>query len=183
MATPSTTNSLANIAQYEWSCNLLQANAFNSGAMNINQGRDVVLMVENAALTYGLAQNLSNNTAIGVYVYQLVGQMLQPSYQVLTGGSGGGVVPPPSGGGGSISYYPINVILDSGTITSQYVITNVDWKGLTQLSPTLTLNDTQYTLNVNYTYSVVNGSFDFSLSGYQPQVGDSCATFGFKTVS
>ena len=179
MATPSTTNALADIATYMWSTNLLQANAFNGGSMGINEGRDIVLLVENAALSYGLEQGLQNILGESNYVYQLVGQMLQPAYQVLTGGSGGGVVPPPSGGGGNLIYFPVLTSLISGQITPN-TITDVSWKGLTQLSPTMTLNDTQFTLNVDYTYNVVNGSFIFG--SYNPQVGDTVATFGFKNA-
>ena len=104
MATPTTTTELANIATYMWTANLLQSNAFNNGSMGINRGRDIVLLVENAALTYGVAQGLADNLGIGLDVYRLVGQMLQPANEVLVNGSGG-IIVNPSTQTGSIVYY------------------------------------------------------------------------------
>lgn len=120
--------------------------------------------------------NAENIIGVGNYVYSLLGAKLQLANQILSGGSGG-IVPSPTPGGGTIFYYPINVTLTSGLITSQ-TITNSDWRALTQLSPTMTVNDTQFTLNTDYTYSVLNGSFTFI--SYNPQVNDVIATFGFK---
>lgn len=179
MATPSTTYALDQISQYLWTVQNAQSNAFNNGASQLNNGRDIVLMVEGAALNYGINQNLAGIQGVTNDVYRLCGSMLQPANQVLTGGTGGGVVPP-SGGGGSLIYFPINITVASGGISGTYTITNVNWKGLTQLSPSCLLDDTPQTLNTQYTYNILTGTFDFSLITFQPQVGTMFSTFGFK---
>lgn len=182
MPTPaSTTTLLADISQSLWSCTLLQQNALNNGSLNINQGRDIVLMLENYGLAYGIANNLAGVDGVNNYVYQLIGGNLAQSQELLSSGSGG-VVPTPSGGSGTGTYYPINIVVAAGDISGTYTLTNVDWKNLISLSPSAILNDSPQTLNSNYSYNVISGTFDFSLSSYQPQVGDTFATFGFKTA-
>ncbi len=181
MSTPATTYALDQISQYEWTVDNAKRNAFNNGAMNINNGRDVILMVEGYALNYGINENLAGIQGVTNDVYRLCGAMLQTANQVLTGGTGGGIVPP-SGGGGSLIYFPINIVVSSGDISGTYTITNPDWKGLTQLSPSCLLDDTPQTLNTQYTYNIVSGTFDFSLITFQPQVGTMFSTFGFKNA-
>lgn len=120
-----------------------------------------------------------NINAVSTYVYSLLGSKLQLANQILSNGSGG-IVPTPSGGGSSTGQYVSIVVLSlsSSQITGSHTITDAAWKGLTQLSPTMTLNDGQMTNGVDYNYSILNGSFTFFT--YFPQVGDYVGTFGFK---
>lgn len=183
MPTPaSTTTILADISQSLWSCTLLQQNALNNGALSMNRGRDIVLMVENYGLAYGIANNLAGLNGVNNYVYQLIGGNLAQSQELLSSGSGG-IVPTPSGGNTSTFYYPINIVVAAGDISGTYTITNPNWANLVQISPSCILDDTPQTLATNYTYNIVSGTFDFSLSLFQPQVGTTFSTFGFKPLT
>lgn len=179
MATASTTYALDQISQYLWTAANAQSNAFNNGANSMNNGRDIVLMVEGAALNYGIEQNLDGLQGVTNDVYRLCGAKLQQANEILSTGSGG-IVPTPSGGDTSLQYFPINVSLISGQISGN-TITDITWKGLTQLSPTMTLNDSQFTYTVDYSYNIINGSFTFF--SYLPQPSDNVGTFGFKTAT
>lgn len=179
MATASTTYALDQISQYLWTAANAQSNAFSNGANSMNNGRDIVLLVEGAALNYGIEQDLDGLQGVTNDVYRLCGAKLQAANEIISTGSGG-IVPTPSGGNTSTIYYPINATLVSGDITGM-TITNVDWKNLLSVSPTMTLNDSQFTYTVDYSYNIINGSFTFF--NYTPQVSDTVGTFGFKAVT
>lgn len=181
MAAPSTVTALADISQSLWTVQLAQSNAFNGGAMGMNQGRDLVLYVQNYALANGIENDRAGVRGVSSNVYRLCGSKLGEAQELLSSGSGG-IVPSPSGGNTSTLYYPINVTLTSGDISGMTIV-NTDWKNLVQLSPNMILNDVPFTLNVNYSYGILNGVFDFTLSSYTPQVGDTVSTFGFKPIT
>ena len=183
MPSASTTNQLADIATYMWSVNLLQRAAFNGGSIGINEGRDIVLLVENAALSYGIEQSLDGVEGVALDVYRLVGQMLQPANEVLSSGSGGVVPSPTPPGSGNLIPYIINIIVSSGQAGSNTLQSGTDWVGLVDLNPTITINNSQFQLNSDYTYNSVTGVFDFSLCSYIFQTGDKFSTSGFMPTN
>ncbi len=113
------------------------------------------------------------------YLYAMCGAYAIKALGIIGSGSGG-VVPNPSGGNTSTYYYPINVTLDGSEISGA-TITKLEWRNLVQLSPTMTLNDTQFTYSVDYSYNILNGTFTFF--SYNPQVSDVIGTFGFKPIT
>lgn len=178
MPTAQVTNSLADISEYLWSVTIAKENAFRNGS--INNGRNIVLYMENKSLSYALAQGL-DTTGIDGYVYALIGAKLQQAYEVYSSGSGG-VVPSPSGGG-IVGYtpYPINITVDvsqTGGMTLSALVPS-DWVGLL-LFTECTINQSVYQLNSGFTYNVVTGQFNFSLSSYYPQPGDKFTCNAFK---
>jgi hypothetical protein len=68
----STTTQLANISMYMWTADLAKQSLFNNGNLSMNAGRNVVLMVENAALSYGIDNNLYGLDGVNNFVYKLV---------------------------------------------------------------------------------------------------------------
>lgn len=129
MATPTTVESLANISMYLWSNNLAKNAAFGNGNSNINSGRDLVLFIENAALSWGVAQLLDGVQGVANDVYRLCGAELQRANEVLQSGSSGGIIVNPSTGVSTlVNYY------------ADYVIGDVD-------APILD-GETSYTINI-----------------------------------
>lgn len=113
MATPTTVESLANISQYLWSVNLAKQAAFGNGNSNINSGRDLVLFIENAALSWGVEQSLDGVQGVANDVYRLCGAELQRANEVLQSGSSGGIIVNPSTGVSTfVPYYNDFVIGD-----------------------------------------------------------------------
>lgn len=105
MSTPTTVESLANISQYLWSNNLAKNAAFGNGNSNINSGRDLVLFIENAALSWGVAQSLDGVQGVANDVYRLCGAELQRANEVLQSGSSGGIIVNPSTGVSTLVFY------------------------------------------------------------------------------
>lgn len=113
MSTPITVESLANISQYLWSNILAKNAAFGNGNSNINSGRDLVLFIENAALSWGVAQSLDGVQGVANDVYRLCGAELQRANEVLQSGSSGGIIVNPSTGVSTfVPYYNDFVIGD-----------------------------------------------------------------------
>lgn len=113
MPTGSTVSSLAKISQYLWTAQLAQDNAFKGGSKD--SGRDLVLMVENYALQYGINNSLAGLEGVTLNEYRLCGAKLQEANQILTGSSGGGVIVNPSTGVSTlVPYYSDYVVGDSG---------------------------------------------------------------------
>lgn len=98
MATPSTVESLAEISQTLWTSKLAKDASFGNGNSNINSGRDLVLMVEKEALSWGVAQSLDGVQGVANNVYRLCGAELQAANEILQSGSSGGIVVNPSTG-------------------------------------------------------------------------------------
>lgn len=105
MATPTTVESLANISTYLWVDKLNKNAAFGNGNSNINSGRDLVLFIENAALSWGVEQSLDGVQGVANDVYRLCGAELQRANEVLQSGSSGGIIVNPSTGVVYITYY------------------------------------------------------------------------------
>jgi hypothetical protein len=185
MATPaSTTTALANISQYLWSCDILKQNAFNSGNLSMNNGRDLVLMVENAALEYGIANNLDGLDGVNNYVYQLVGAKLQQANEIFSTGSGG-VVPTPSGSGYYVPYIlDVTIDADHAGLTYYQDDSIIGLYGLTELF----INQQVFQLDVGFLYNAVSGTINLDLSGstgnvYTLQLNDKMTSAGtYKIV-
>jgi hypothetical protein len=105
MATPSTVESLAEISTYLWSTKLAKNAAFGNGNSNINSGRDLVLFVENAALSWGVEQSLDGVQGVANNIYTLCGAELQKANEILQSGSSGGIIVNPSTGVSTLIFY------------------------------------------------------------------------------
>jgi hypothetical protein len=105
MATPTTVESLAKISQYLWSTKLAKNAAFGNGNSNINSNRDLVLFVENAALSWGVEQSLDGVQGVANNVYTLCGAELQKANEILQSGSSGGIIVNPSTGVSTLVFY------------------------------------------------------------------------------
>jgi len=105
MATPTTVESLAEISTYLWATKLAKNAAFGNGNSNINNGRDLVLFIENAALSWGVEQSLDGVQGVANDVYRLCGAELQKANEILESGSSGGIIVNPSTGVVDITYY------------------------------------------------------------------------------
>lgn len=71
MPTNSTTIALAKITQYLWSTQILKERAFQNGS--INNGRDIVIYMENGSLVYGQSQNITEVNAVGTITVDTLG--------------------------------------------------------------------------------------------------------------
>lgn len=180
METPSVTEALANISQYLWTYKIARDNSFFNGNNNLNDGRDVVLLVQNAALSWGVENSLDGLQGVANNVYVLCGATLQESKEVLSSGSGGIVVPPSIGGGG-LTPFPINVTISSGQ-SGVSTLQDSDWIGLEDIVQ-ITINQSVYQLGTGFTFNSVSGTFDLSLSGYILQEGDKFTSLGFMPTS
>lgn len=186
MATPSVTEQLANISQYLWTDRIAKNNAFFNGNNNLNDGRDVVLLVQNAALSYGIANNLSGVQGVANNVYTLCGAELAQAQEVYSNGSSG-VVPSPSGSGSyqpAFIDYTVTGLNNPNTTVTE--LQNDDWIGLMGLTE-FTMNNQVFQLNVNFLFNSVSGTINFDLSPnniYYPQNGDVITATGlFKIVT
>lgn len=113
MATPTTVESLAEISTYLWATKLAKNAAFGNGNSNINNGRDLVLFIENAALSWGVEQSLDGVQGVANDVYRLCGAELQKANEILESGSSGGIIVNPSTGVSTlVDYYDDYVIGD-----------------------------------------------------------------------
>lgn len=113
-------------------------------------------------------------------LYAMCGGYAFEAQRVLNLG-GAGIVGTTTSNTG-LSPYPIGhtiTVAESNSSTLQ----NSEWIGLTDLNTTATINNNQFTYGVNYTFSTITGTFDFSLSGYLFQTGDVFATGGFMPVT
>lgn len=180
MPTAAVTTSLAQISQELWSSTIIKESAFGNGS--INKNRDIVLYMERKALEYGNAQSLDDVSGVNNYVYSLIGSKLQLANEVYSSGSGG-VVPTPSGGITGYVPYPINIVVQlsqTGSTTLSALVPS-DWVGLV-LFTECTINQSVYQLNAQFTYNIISGQFDFALSGYYPQAGDTFSCNAYKAV-
>jgi len=182
----STTTQLAKIGQFPWTADLARMAAFGNGNLSMNGGRDIVLLVENEGLEWGIANNLDGLDGVNNFVYQLVGDKLKASMEVFSTGSGG-VVPSPSGSGSYqpafIDYTVVGMPSPNTTITS---ITNSDWEGLLGLTE-LGVNQQVFQLNVGFNFNSAQGKIEFDLSGtsgniYYPQNGDKITANGLYKI-
>lgn len=180
MPTAAVTTSLAQISEYLWGVTILQQNSFGNGS--INSGRDTVLYMERKALEYGNAQGLDDLSGVNNYVYSLIGAKLQLANEVYSSGSGG-VVPSPSGGITGYVPYPINITVQLSQVgyTTLSALVPSDWVGLV-LFTECTMNQSVFQLNAQFTYNIINGQFDFSISGYYPQAGDKFSCNAYKVI-
>lgn len=113
MATPTTVESLAEISTYLWATKLAKNAAFGNGNSNINNGRDLVLFIENAALSWGVEQSLDGVQGVANDVYRLCGAELQKANEILESGSSGGIIVNPSTGVATfVNYYQDFVVGD-----------------------------------------------------------------------
>lgn len=165
MATPSTITALADISQYLWTYDIARSNSFYNGTNNMNEGRDIVLLVENAALEWGIENDLDGLQGVANDVYRLCGAKLQEAQEILSTGTGG-IVVPPSSGGGVLTPYPINIEVQpsqaGGSTLSALVPT--DWVGLIGVVE-CTIDQNILQLNSQFSYNEITGVFDFSLYG------------------
>lgn len=179
MPTPATTTTiLADISQSLWSCTLLQQNAFNNGANSMNNGRDIVLMLENYGLAYAIDNNLDGVAGLNNYVYQLIGGNLGQSQQLYASGSGG-IVPTPSGGGGGLTPYSIDITVTLAESGVGY-IQRTELEGIQYLVTLFLLNQV-FQLNTDFTYNSAQGKITFT--NYTVQTGDHITGDSFKTSS
>ncbi len=166
---------LAKISQYL---------ADNAIALGIEPDKQFAnkLYIERKSVEWAYGQDPTDPTLIKTtnYLYTMCGAYVFEALGII--GQGGGVVPSPSGGGGTgVIPYQINIVVSAGQ-SGVMTISNTDWVGLVDLQPTCTINNTQFTLGTNYTYSTLTGTFDFSLAGYTLQQNDTFATGGFKNA-
>lgn len=186
MATAVTTYSLDQISQYLWTVSNAQSNSLSNGANSMNNGRDIVLMIEGAALNYGIEQNLSGLQGVTNDVYRLCGSKLQQANEILATGSGG-VVPTPSGTG-SYEPYPLYIPITGSGFAGLTFYQSDDLIGLTGLT-TLSIINTVFQLNVSFTFNTMTGTINFDLSGttgnvYTLQNGDIITANGtYKIVT
>lgn len=160
LPTASTVTVLADIAQSLWSVQLLKDAAFNGGSMSMNNGRDLVLYVENYALENGITNNREGIRGVSNNVYRLVGSKLGEAQELYATGSGG-YVPSPSGQG-----YTVDVFINH-TVTAdeagEMFIQNDDWIGIQGLT-TLSIVQSVFQEEVSFLFNSASGTINFDLS-------------------
>jgi len=178
MATSAVVNAYADICQYLYTAQIAKDNAFNNGSLN--NGRDVLLMVQNFALEYGINESKAGLLGVTENVYRLCGAKLNEAQEIYSSGSAGVVVSPTSGSGSYVPY-PIAIVVQASQVGAQTLSALVpsDWIGLL-LFTECTINQSILQINSQFTYSVITGQFNFSLYGYSPQTGDVFTCDAFK---
>lgn len=178
MPTPQVTTSLAQISQYLFGCQIAQDNAFRGGSLD--NGRDLVLLIESDILQYGIDNNLNNVLGVSGDVYRLCGAKLQEANNILVSGSGGIVVPPSGSGNAGLTPFPINVTISSGE-AGVSILQSSAWIGLQDVN-SVVINQSILQKDVQFTFNSITGAFNFSLYGYILQTNDQVSSFGFMPV-
>ena len=128
-----------------------------------------------------LNTNIPSDTSLSgkqSYMVGMYGKYSSEARGILALGASGQNVSAVFGSGSVLMPYPINVTIS----TSGSTLTNSAWVGLQDIN-TAVINNVPYQSGTGFTFNSATGTFDFSLSGYVLQIGDTLTALGFKPTA